>query len=315
MVAAHSARLRLVGERAVVRAEAPREGKVGIVSGGGSGHEPLHAGYVGAGMLDGAVAGEIFSSPPPDHVAEAARAVDGGAGVLLIVKNYTGDVMNFGMARQELEEEGIEVASVLVKDDVAVEDSSYTAGRRGVAGTVLVEKLAGAAAERGDPLSAVEAVANEAIDRVRSFGVALGPCTPAGRDPLFTLPQGEMEVGVGIHGEPGRRRAPLGTAAEIAAMMLEAILADRPLQPGTEVLTLVNGLGGTPLIELYALDREVQALCDSAGLRRARVLVGEYLTSLDMPGATLTVLDLDQRLKELWDAPVETAALQRGGAS
>jgi phosphoenolpyruvate---glycerone phosphotransferase subunit DhaK len=313
MAAAFPGRLRVDSERVVVRADAPRQGKVGLVSGGGSGHEPLHAGYVGPGMLDAAVAGQIFSSPPPDHVVAAARAVDGGAGVLLIVKNYTGDVMNFTMAAEELEEDGIEVASVLVKDDVAVEDSTHTAGRRGVAGTVLVEKLAGAAAERGGSLERVKAVAEEAIDRTRSFGVAVGACTPPGGEQLFELPPGEMEVGVGIHGEPGRRRQPIASAAEIAAMMFEAIVEDRPLASGAEVLTLVNGLGSTTLLELFALDREVAALCAGAGLVRSRVLVGNYLTSLDMAGASLTMLELDDALTDLWDAPVETPALRWGG--
>jgi dihydroxyacetone kinase-like protein len=312
IVGANPGRLRLEGERAIVRADAPRPGKVGLVSGGGSGHEPLHAGYVGPGMLDAAVAGQVFSSPPPDHVVEAARAVDGGAGVLLIVKNYTGDTMNFAMAAEELREAGVDVATVLVKDDVAVEDSTHTAGRRGVAGTVLVEKLAGAAAARGDSLAQVEAVANRAIDRVRSFGVALAPCSPPGRGPLFELPAGEMEVGVGIHGEPGRRREPIATAAEIAATMFEAIATDRPLAPGARVLTLVNGLGSTTQLELFGLDREVATLCEAAGLTRSRILVGNYLTALDMAGASLTILELDDQTLELWDAPVETPGLRWG---
>lgn len=310
---AHPELLRLDAEaRILVRADAPRPGRVGIVSGGGSGHEPLHGGFVGLGMLGAAVPGQIFSSPTPDRIAAAGHAVDGGEGVLLIVKNYTGDVLNFRMAAEELEDDGVRVATVLVNDDVAVEDSTHTAGRRGVAGTLIVEKLAGAAAERGEPLDRVAAIAREAIERTRSFGVALGPCTPPGREPLFELPPGQIEVGVGIHGEPGRRRQPLGTAAEVARLMFDAIVDDRPLARGSRVLTLVNGLGSTPLLELFGLDREVAVLCAGADLRRARSLVGEYVTSLDMIGASLTLTELDEALIELWDAPVRTPALRWG---
>jgi dihydroxyacetone kinase-like protein len=286
---------------------------VALVSGGGSGHEPLHAGFVGRGMLDAACPGEIFTSPVPDQMLAATKAVDGGAGVVHIVKNYTGDVMNFKLAAEDAADEGIAVESVLVDDDVAVQDSLYTAGRRGVGATVLVEKIAGAAAERGDGVEAVADVARRVNERARSFGVALSSCTPpAAGKPIFELPDGQIELGIGIHGEPGRRREPIRTAREIAEVMLEAILSDLEPSEGSRVLPFVNGMGGTPQIELYVLYGEVDRQLRAAGLEPVRRLVGSYITSLEMAGASVTVLHLDDELLSLWDAPVHTAALRWG---
>ena len=297
----------------LVRRDAPKQGKVALISGGGSGHEPLHGGFVGRGMLDAACPGEVFTSPVPDQMLAATRAVNGGAGVVHIVKNYTGDVLNFKMAADEAADEGITVESVLIDDDVAVQDSLYTAGRRGVGATVLVEKIAGAAAERGDNLETVAGIARRVNERARSFGVALSSCTPpAGGKPIFDLPEGEVEMGIGIHGEPGRRRVPLGSAHSIAEVMVEAVLSDLRAKPGANVLAFVNGMGGTPLIELYLLYHEVDGLLRAAGLTPARNLVGSYITSLEMAGASLTVLELDDELTALWDAPVHTAALRWG---
>jgi phosphoenolpyruvate---glycerone phosphotransferase subunit DhaK len=314
MAAAHGDLLRVDEEaRIIVRADAPRQGKVALVSGGGSGHEPLHGGFVGRGMLDAACPGEVFTSPVPEQMLAATQAVDGGAGVVHLVKNYTGDVMNFKMAAQDAADEGIAVESVLIDDDVAVQDSLYTAGRRGVGATVLAEKIAGAAAERGDDLAAVSGLARRVNERSRSFGIALSSCTPpAAGKPIFELGEGEMEVGIGIHGEPGRRRAPLGTAAEIAELLVEAVLTDRPLDAGTSVLAFVNGMGGTPQLELYLLYGEVDRRLRAAGLEPARRLVGSYITSLEMAGASLTLLELDDEMTALWDAPVHTAALRWG---
>jgi len=298
--------------RFVRRADAPVAGKVGLLSGGGSGHEPLHAGLVGHGMLDAACAGEVFTSPVPDQILAATRAIDSGAGVLHIVKNYTGDVLNFEMAAELAAESGIEVASVIVDDDVAVQDSLYTAGRRGVAATLLVEKIAGAAAEQGRKLADVAAIAQRVDDLSRSMGVALTSCTvPAAGRPTFDLPETEMELGIGIHGEPGRRRVPLAPAAEIAEQLLEPVLADLDLA-GADVLAFVNGLGGTPNIELYVMYNEVAAILAKAGVRIARSLVGSYVTSLDMAGCSVTLLRLDDELTALWDAPVQTTALRWG---
>ena len=301
------------GAQIVVRAGAPVPGKVALVSGGGSGHEPLHGGFVGLGMLDAACPGEVFTSPVPDQMLAATKAVDGGAGVVHIVKNYTGDVMNFKLAAEDAADEGISVESVLVDDDVAVQDSLYTAGRRGVGATVLLEKIAGAAAERGDDLAAVAGVARRVNERARSFGVALSSCTPpaAGR-PIFDLPDGEIEIGIGIHGEPGRRREALGNAHEIAAVMAEAVLSDLQPASGARVLPYVNGMGGTPQLELYLLYHEVDCLLRAAGLQPSRCLVGSYITSLEMAGASLTLLELDDEFVQLWDAPVHTAALRWG---
>src|SRR6201994_2876217 len=251
LAAAHADLLRYDAQaQIVVRADAPVDGKVALVSGGGSGHEPLHGGFVGRGMLDAACPGEVFTSPVPDQMLAATKAVDGGAGVVHIVKNYTGDVMNFKLAAEDAADEGIAVESVLVDDDVAVQDSLYTAGRRGVGATVLAEKIAGAAAERGDDVVAVAAVARRVNERTRSFGVALSSCIPpAAGKPIFDLPAGEMEVGIGIHGEPGRRREPLGTARQIAAEMVEAVISDLAPPEGAELLVFTNAMGGTPLLE------------------------------------------------------------------
>ena len=313
LAAAHARILRYDAEAQILtRADAPVSGKVALISGGGSGHEPLHGGFVGKGMLDAACPGEVFTSPVPEQMLAATRAVDGGAGVIHIVKNYTGDVMNFKLAAEEAADDGIGVESVLVDDDVAVQDSLYTAGRRGVGATVLLEKIAGASAERGDDLATVTTIARRVNARARSFGIALSSCTPpAAGNPIFDLPAGEVEIGIGIHGEPGRRRAPLGTARELARELVEPVLAD--LEPQrSRVLAFVNGMGGTPELELYLLYHEVDKLLRAAGLEPARNLVGSYITSLEMAGASLTVLELDDELESLWDAPVDTAALRWG---
>jgi dihydroxyacetone kinase-like protein len=303
-----------VANQILVRVDAPVKGKVALISGGGSGHEPLHGGFVGKGMLDAACPGEVFTSPVPDQMLAATKAVDAGAGVIHIVKNYTGDVLNFKMAADEAADDGIKVEAIVIDDDVAVQDSLYTAGRRGVGATVIAEKIGGAAAERGDSLDAVVSVIKQVNARGRSFGIALSSCIPpASGNPIFDLPAGEMEVGIGIHGEPGRRRAPLGSAAEIADIMVEAVTSDLAAKSGSNVLVFVNGMGGTPLLELYILYGEVEKRLRAAGLTPARNLVGSYITSLEMAGASLTVVELDDNLTALWDAPVHTAALRWGG--
>lgn len=297
----------------VVRADAPVQGKVGLVSGGGSGHEPLHAGYVGKGMLDAAVPGAVFTSPTPDPILEATKAVDGGAGVLHIVKNYTGDVLNFETAAEMAEMEGITVKSIVVNDDVAVENSTWTAGRRGVGGTVLLEKIVGAAAERGDDLDGVLAVATKVNDNVRSMGMALSACTvPHAGKPSFDLGEDEIEIGIGIHGEPGRHRVPMANADAITDMLVDPILEDMKPESGSKVLLFVNGMGGTPEAELYIVYRQARKRLEEAGLEVARSLVGNYITSLEMQGCSVTVLKLDDELTTLWDAPVLTPALRRG---
>ncbi|MEU6251012.1 dihydroxyacetone kinase subunit DhaK [Glycomyces sp. NPDC047010] len=297
--------------RIVYRAEPKDSGKVALISGGGSGHEPLHGGFVGPGMLDAACAGEVFTSPTPDQLVEATKTADRGAGVLHIVKNYTGDVMNFDMAAElAAAETGVEVATVVVNDDVAVEDSTWTAGRRGVGLTVLLEKLVGAAAEEGRDLAAVQALAERINAQGRSMGMALTSCTvPAAGRPTFDLPEDEMEMGVGIHGEPGRHRVPLAPAAEVARQLVEPVLADLDFGPGPAIVML-NGMGGTPLIEQYLMYGEVAALLEKAGITVARTLVGNYITSLDMQGCSVTVLKADDELLRLWDAPVNTAGLR-----
>jgi dihydroxyacetone kinase-like protein len=314
VAAAHGDRLRVSLDPAfVVRADAPVQGKVAILSGGGSGHEPLHGGFVGPGMLDVACPGAVFTSPTPDQMLAATQAVDGGAGVLHIVKNYTGDVMNFETAAELAVAEGSEVESVLVDDDVAVQDSTYTAGRRGVGATVLVEKLAGAAAEEGRSLAEVAAVARRVDEQSRSMGMALTSCTvPHVGSPTFELAEDEMEVGVGIHGEPGRERVRLEPADAIVDRLLEPILADLPFSSGDRVLALVNGMGGTPLIELYVVFRRVAQVLAERGLTIERNLVGNFITSLEMAGASITLLKLDDELVRLWDAPVNTPALRWG---
>jgi phosphoenolpyruvate---glycerone phosphotransferase subunit DhaK len=297
----------------IFRGDAPVRGKVGIISGGGSGHEPLHGGFVGHGMLDAACAGEMFTSPVPDQMLAATQGVDGGAGVLHVVKNYTGDVMNFEMAAELAAGEGIEVVAVVTDDDVAVQDSLYTAGRRGVGVTVLVEKIAGAAAQEGRDLAAVAEIARRVNGGGRSMGMALTSCTvPAAGAPTFDLPETEMEIGIGIHGEPGRRRVPLAPAREIAEQLVEPILSDLDFTGGEGVIAFVNGMGATPLIELYLMYQEVSAILEKAGVRIARSLVGPYITSLDMAGCSVTLLKADDELLRLWDAPVSTPGLRWG---
>jgi dihydroxyacetone kinase-like protein len=312
--AAHPELVRVDAEnQLVLRKDAPVAGKVALVSGGGSGHEPLHGGFVGRGMLDAACPGEVFTSPVPDQMLAATKAVDGGAGVIHIVKNYTGDVMNFRLAAELAEDEGIEVVSVLTNDDVAVEDSLYTAGRRGVGVTVLVEKIAGAKAEQGASLQEVAATARKVNERGRSFGVALTSCvTPAAGTPTFEIGPDEMEFGVGIHGEPGRRREKVRPAAEIVDEMAEVILGDLDAPSGSNVLAFVNGLGGTPALELYVVYNELAKQLAARGLTATRSLVGNYITSLEMAGVSITLLLLDDELTALWDAPVHTPALRWG---
>ncbi len=299
-------------ENRLVVSTAPREGRVALISGGGTGHEPLHSGFVGAGMLDAACAGEIFTSPTPDQMLAAAQAVDSGAGVLFIVKNYTGDVLNFEMAAELAADEGIQTASVVVADDVAVQDSTWTAGRRGVGTTVIVEKIAGAAAAEGKSLAEVTAIAEKVSSAGRSMGVALTSCTvPAVGHPSFDLPDDEMEVGVGIHGEPGRKRVPLENAHDIARDLVTAITDDADFT-GAPVIVLVSGLGGTPLIELNVNYADIAEALAEHGIEVARVLVGDYITSLDMAGCSLTLVKADDELLRLWDAPVNTTALRWG---
>lgn len=299
--------------RIIFRRDVPKTGKVGLVSGGGSGHEPLHGGYVGLGMLDAACAGQIFTSPTPDQMLEATKGVDSGAGVLHIVKNYTGDVMNFDMAAEMAAATGAQVLSVVTDDDVAVQDSTWTAGRRGVGVTVLLEKIAGAAAEQGRTLEQVADIARQVNANGRSMGLALSSCTvPAAGKPTFDLGENEMELGVGIHGEPGRQRVPLATAREIAEMLVEPVLADLPFTNGDHVIAFVNGLGGTPLIELHVMYNEVNRILTAHGVQVARSLVGSYITSLDMAGTSVTLLKVGDELLSLWDAPVKTPALRWG---
>lgn len=297
----------------VVRADAPKKGKVGIISGGGSGHEPMHGGFVGMGMLDAACPGDVFTSPTPDQMEAATKAVDGGAGVLHIVKNYTGDVMNFEMAADLCQAEGIEVEAVVIDDDVAVKDSLWTAGRRGVGTTVLAEKICGAAAERGDNLKAVADICRKVNANGRSMGMALTSCTvPAAGKPTFEIGDDEMEIGIGIHGEPGRERMKIKSAKEIVGMMAEAIISDLPFVSGDQVIVMVNGMGGTPLIELYLIFNELAEVCKAKGITVARQLIGNYITSLDMAGCSITMLKADEELLALWDAPVHTPALRWG---
>lgn len=299
---------RLDGLDVIVRADKKKD-KVALVSGGGSGHEPAHAGYVGEGMLDAAVAGAVYTSPTPDQVLEAIKAVDDGKGVLLVIKNYTGDVMNFEMAADMARDEGIDVEQVVVGDDVAVEDSLYTIGRRGVAGTVFVHKIAGAKAEQGADLKDVQAVAQKVIDNVRSMGVAILPSTvPAAGTPGFELADDEMEVGIGIHGEPGTSTEKIKPADAIVEELLGRILADKDYT-GKEVALMVNGSGATPLMELYILARKAIKMLEEKDIKVAKTLVGNYMTSIDQAGASLTLLELDDELKELLDAPADTIAV------
>ena len=299
--------------RIVYRGDAPVSGKVGLISGGGSGHEPLHGGFVGPGMLDAACAGEVFTSPVPEQMLEATRGVNGGAGVVHIVKNYTGDVMNFEMAAELAMAEDIPVESVIVDDDVAVQDSTFTAGRRGVGATVLVEKIAGAAADQGRPLADVADVARRVNAASRSMGVALTSCTvPAVGHPTFELSDSEMEVGIGIHGEPGRERMPIRPARDVAELICEPILADLDFAGPDGAILFVNGMGATPLLELYVMYAEVAAILEKSGVQIARSLVGPFITSLDMAGCSVTLLRADDDLLTLWDHPVNTPALRKG---
>jgi dihydroxyacetone kinase-like protein len=313
-IAAAHPDLRVDHEHKVIyRADAPVRGKVGLISGGGSGHEPLHGGFVGPGMLDAACAGEVFTSPTPDQMHAATTSVDAGAGVLHVVKNYTGDVMNFEMAAELAADAGVKVEAVVTNDDVAVQDSLYTAGRRGVGVTVLVEKICGAAAEAGHDLGSVAALGRKVNGWGRSMGMALTSCAvPAAGKPTFELGDGEMEIGIGIHGEPGRYREPLAPAAQIAERLAEPILGDLPFRAGDSVLAFVNGMGGTPLLELYVVFGELKRILDGHGVGIARSLVGPYITSLEMAGCSITLLKVDDELVRLWDAPVRTPALRWG---
>lgn len=313
MARAHADLIRVEEPNNVVRRDAPRSGKVGVISGGGSGHEPMHGGFVGLGMLDAACPGAVFTSPVPDQMLAATKAVSAGRGVLHIVKNYTGDIMNFELAAELARAEGIDVASVVIADDVAVKDSLYTAGRRGVGGTVLAEKIVGAAAEEGADLATVTGLCQKVQDNVRSMGMALTSCTvPAAGKPTFDLGDDEMEIGIGIHGEPGRERRKLAPADEITEALATPILDDGPFERGSRVLAFVNGMGGTPLIELYIVYRKLAEILDGRGITIERNLVGSYITSLEMAGCSISLLKLDDELIRLWDAPVHTAALRWG---
>ncbi|WP_088348129.1 MULTISPECIES: dihydroxyacetone kinase subunit DhaK [Rhodomicrobium] len=294
----------------VTRKAGPKAGKVALLSGGGSGHEPMHAGFVGYGMLDAACPGQVFTSPTPDQMLAAAEAIDGGAGVLFIVKNYAGDVMNFEMAAEMSDGR---IATVLTNDDVAVETSLHSQGRRGVAATVIVEKMVGAAAEKGADLDGCKALGERINAASGTMGVALTSCTvPAAGRPTFDIGENELEMGVGIHGEPGRRRVAMMSADAIAAETVGAICEDLKPGAGQEVLLLVNGMGGTPLLELYGMYDAARRQCEARGLSIARSLVGNYCTSLDMAGCSITLTKLDAELRSFWDAPVHTAALRWG---
>jgi phosphoenolpyruvate---glycerone phosphotransferase subunit DhaK len=338
MAAAHGDVLKVnLDPKYVCRADAPVKNKVAIISGGGSGHEPMHGGFVGMGMLDAACPGEVFTSPTPDQMLEAAKAVDSGAGVLYIVKNYTGDVMNFEMAADLARAEGIEVQNILIDDDVAVKDSLYTAGRRGVGATVLAEKIVGAAAEAGYNLQQVADLCRRVNINARSMGMALTSCTmPAKGSPIFELGEDEIEIGIGIHGEPGTHRAKIMTADEITTLMAETIIkdpaysrtvrewsdeegdwvdvdmTDPPFQAGDQVIAFVNSMGGTPVAELYAVYRKLAEVCEAHGLTIVRNLIGPYITSLEMQGCSITLLKVDDEILKFWDAPVNTPGLRWG---
>lgn len=308
MVKAHPEYLRRIKDSNVlVRQNSPVKGKVALVSGGGSGHEPAHSGFVGLGMLDGAVAGDVFTSPTPEQILKGIKEINGGAGVLLIIKNYSGDVMNFEMAAELAQIEGIEVQQVTVNDDVAVEDSTYTVGRRGIAGTILVHKIAGAAAEKGQDLKDVKRVAEKTIKNIRTMGMSLTPCiVPAVGKPSFEIGEDEMEIGLGIHGEPGIRKEKIKTADQITAILLNNIFEDMQLEKDDEVAVMVNGLGGTPLMELYIVNNEVHKLLKDKDIKIHKTIVGNYMTSLEMAGVSITLLKLDNELKELLDSKVDT---------
>lgn len=314
MLAVHSDLIRVdMEQQIVVRKDAPVQGKVGVISGGGSGHEPMHGGFVGHGMLDAACPGAVFTSPVPDQMLAATKAVSGGAGVLHIVKNYTGDILNFEMAAELAQAEGIEVESVVTNDDVAVQDSLYTAGRRGVGVTVLLEKIVGGLAETGAPLAQVAALARKVNEHGRSMGMALTSCTvPAAGKPTFDLGEDEMEIGIGIHGEPGRRRVKLASADNITEMLALPVIDDLGLKSGEQVLAFVNGMGGTPLIELYVVVNALNRILQGKNITIARSLVGNYITSLEMAGCSITLVRLDDELTRYWDAPVHTPGLRWG---
>jgi len=313
LVFAHESLLELHPSARVVMRRDRRREKVALISGGGSGHEPLHVGYVGYGMLDAACPGEIFTSPTPDQMYEAAKVTDRGQGILFIVKNYTGDTMNFSIAVDLLTAEDYSVEQVVIADDVAVKDSLYTAGRRGVGGTVFAEKIVGAKAEEGTSLEELKELCEKVSNNVRSMGVALtSPTVPASGKPTFEIATDEMEIGIGIHGEPGRERVKLRTAKEIVEVMAKAIVEDLPFVAGDQVAVMVNGMGGSPLIELYLVYRELKNYLDKIGIGISRSLVGNYITSLEMQGVSITLLRLDEELKRLWDAPVCTPALRWG---
>jgi len=314
MQAAHPDLIRVdIEQQIIVRKDAPVQGKVGVISGGGSGHEPMHGGFVGMGMLDAACPGAVFTSPVPDQMLEATRAVNGGAGVLHVVKNYTGDVLNFEMAAELADAEGIQVMSVVTNDDVAVQDSTWTAGRRGVGVTVLLEKIVGGLAQAGASLEQVTALAKKVNDQGRSMGMALTSCTvPAAGKPTFDLGEDEMEIGIGIHGEPGRRRVKFASADDITEMLTNPVVEDLGLKSGEQVLAFVNGMGGTPLIELYIVFNALQRILKGKNISIARSLVGSYITSLEMAGCSITLVRLDDEMTKYWDAPVHTPALRWG---
>jgi dihydroxyacetone kinase-like protein len=314
MAAAHADLIRVdIENQVIIRKNAPLKGKVGVISGGGSGHEPMHGGFVGVGMLDAACPGAVFTSPVPDQMLLATKAVDGGAGVLHIVKNYTGDVLNFEMAAELAAADGIQVESVVTNDDVAVQDSLYTAGRRGVGVTVLLEKIVGGLAETGAPLEAVAALAKKVNSQGRSMGMALTPCTvPTAGKPTFELGEDEMEIGIGIHGEPGRRRVKLAPANEITEMLAIPVIEDLGLKSGEQVLAFVNGMGGTPLIELYVVYNALNNILKGKNISIVRSLVGNYITSLEMAGCSITLVRMDDELTKYWDAPVHTPGLRWG---
>lgn len=297
--------------RILVRNGLRNAGKVGLVAGGGSGCEPTHTGFVGPGMLDAVAPGEIFTSPNPDQIIAATRAADSGAGVLHVIKNFTGEVMNFGMAEEILSFEDIALRTVLINDDVAVKDSAETAGRRGLGATVLVERIAGAAAERGGDLQSVAAIAQGVVKRARTFGVGLSSCTPPSRGkPIFDQPADEMDLGIGISGEPGRERVRMKSAREIAEMLVAEVTGDLNPPKGAKLLSLVNGMGGTPHQELYLLNGEVDRVLRQMGFETVRTLVGNFVTSLEQQGAALTLLEASDEMLALWDSPVHTAALR-----
>lgn len=312
-VSAYPKQVKLLPQTSViVRSDAPVKGKVALVSGGGSGHEPSHAGFVGKGMLDGAVAGEVFTSPTPDQVFEAIKAVDSGNGVLLVIKNYTGDVMNFEIAAELAEAEGISVAKVIVDDDVAVENSTYTTGRRGIAGTVFVHKIAGALAEKGANLADVQAVAEKVVMNTASMGIALTPCTiPAAGKPGFSIGETEMEIGMGIHGEPGIERSEILTAKDVANLLMDKILEELRIDDNSQVAVLINGLGATPLMELYIIHKTVAELLKAKNITIYESVVGEFMTSIEMAGCSISVLKLDDELIDLLDSEASTVAFKK----